>query len=100
MYGGSLLEDIFAGAPPSRVPLTNSPLIRVLCQVRFDPILAIQKEHRLVEFQDALRSTYPRFSGERGRGIRIGQGQVEVSNENIIWRFSDPSDEYSVSLSK
>lgn len=45
--------------PPPEVPLKSAPLIRVIAQVRFPPILSIEKQEFVASFQEAIRDKYP-----------------------------------------
>ncbi len=76
------------GAPPSEVPLPKAPLIRVIAQVRFAPILAILKTDKVSEFQEKIRSTYPILTEERAPQITLSNGMLE-NRESVIWRFTE-----------
>lgn len=96
---GSALSTIFSGAPPRRVQLPRTPLVRVLCQVRFSPILSIRSEDRIAGFQDAIRQEYPKLNREHAQTINIGPGAQGPPSESFIWRFDDPEHGYRTSLS-
>ncbi len=49
---------------PAEVPLSKAPLVRVLTQIKFPPILSIRKEDRIADFQEALRADYPHLHRE------------------------------------
>lgn len=84
--------------PPKEVPLENAPLIRVLAQVRFPSILAIEETGFVAPFQEAIRDIYPILQPEQTHGVVIGpQGITQISPKNI-WRFVDASGNWRVSL--
>jgi uncharacterized protein (TIGR04255 family) len=53
------------------VRLKKSPLSEVICQVKFPPILRIDKEMP-VNFQEAIRKRFPEFNIEHGVILQIG----------------------------
>lgn len=84
--------------PPEEVPLKNAPLIRVLAQVRFPSILAIEETSFVAPFQEEIRDIYPILKPEQTRGVVIGpQGITQVSPQ-MIWRFADASGNWRISL--
>lgn len=90
-----------SGPPPAEIPLARAPLVRVVSQVRFAPILAIRLPEKLVGFQEAIRSTYPFLSEERLQHIVfIAPSAMPKAQEGLIWRFADKESkwEWRVSL--
>ena len=71
------------------VPLREAPLVRVLAQTRFPPILAIGKADEIASFQEALRETYPHLSREQVHSIEIAGGQTPNVQQGLIWRLTD-----------
>ena len=92
-----LLPAPLTGPPPAEVPLPRAPLVRVLAQLRFPPILAIAKPDAVAGFQEAIRSDYPLLEEEQGHMVVLGGGDPEVKKE-VIWRFSDIDSQWRVSL--
>jgi uncharacterized protein (TIGR04255 family) len=89
----------FTGPAPAEVPLPRAPLVRVIAQVRFPPILAIDKQNVVSGFQEAIRADYPVMQREDVREINVGPlGDVKVV-DGTLWRFADAKDEWRVSLS-
>ena len=85
------------------VPLANSPLVEVICQVQFSPILRIGVETP-ARVQDALRGRFPRLSVNHGfaidaTGLVAGETPAVVRRPGI-YRFSTPDDSSAVSLSQ
>ena len=72
--------------------MPHSPLIRVIFQARFPPILSIRKEDTVSEFQEAIRDAYPYLRKDTSANVTIGNDS-NISEE-IIWRFvnSDKSE--------
>lgn len=77
--------------PPSEVPLKNAPLIRVLAQVRFPPILKIEDSISVAPFQEAIREKYPILQSDQG---------IVSSEPQKIWRFADVGGNWRVSLTR
>jgi uncharacterized protein (TIGR04255 family) len=85
--------------PPPEVPLKNAPLIRVIAQVRFPPILSIEKKEFVGSFQEAIRDKYPILQPEKTQGFIFDpQGNVQTLTQ-VAWRFSDTTGNWRVSLS-
>lgn len=79
-----------SGPPPTEVPLTRAPLVRVIAQVRFASILAIRSPDRVAPFQEAIRSAYPNLTEDRVPHISLNAaaGGMPAFSESVIWRFS------------
>ena len=74
---------------PVEVPLPEAPLVRVIAQIRFPPILSIRKEDSVADFQETLRGDYPLLQRNEVRNIDITPGQDPSISEAVIWRFAD-----------
>lgn len=73
----------------TEVPLPRSPLVRVVAQVRFPPILAIRDPDRVAIFQDVLRETYPHLHKDRAHRIETIAGEPPNVHQEVIWRLAD-----------
>lgn len=91
-------KDPLTGPPPEEVPLRNAPLVRVIGQVRFSPILAVAGAEFIAPFQEAIRSRYPVLRQEHTQGIQFGHEGVGVAPKQIAWRFSDVGETWRLSL--
>jgi len=74
---------------PTEVPLPEAPVVWVIAQVRFPPILSIRKEDSVADFQEALRDDYPHLNRNEVRNIDIRSGQDPGVSEALIWRLAD-----------
>ncbi len=74
---------------PVEVPLLEAPLVQVIAQIRFPPILSIRKEDNVADFQEALRADYPHLQRNEVKNIDIGPGQDTSISEAVIWRLAD-----------
>ena len=83
---------------PAEVPLPNSPLVRVIAQVRFPPVLSIEKQEFIAPFQEAIRATYPVLHPEQVQGIVLGPLGLAPGQKQIAWRFRDVEDAFSHGL--
>ena len=83
------------------VQLKNPPLIEVVCQVRFPPILRIAKEEPS-EFQEYVRSQFPQLELEQGLLIRIpgvgSSGAPAAETQARVYRFQKPDGQIAISL--
>lgn len=68
-------ERLFPATP--RVVYRQSPLLDVICQVRFPPVLRIESEAP-ASFQEAIRSKFPLVE-RRATGVEIAGLPVELS---------------------
>ena len=73
---------------PADVHLPNTPLALALAQVRFPPILTINKADAVADFQEALRGTYPHLNREEVRDVDLTRDEPAVSKATI-WRLAD-----------
>ncbi|GAB1541812.1 hypothetical protein NUACC21_44850 [Scytonema sp. NUACC21] len=86
--------------PPGEVPLKEAPLIRVLAQVRFPPILSIEESNFVAPFQEAIREKYPLLQLEQSRGLILDSQGVVSTEPQKIWRFVDAGSHWRVSLAR
>lgn len=77
-----------SGPPPDEVPLTGAPLVRVVAQVRFAPILAIRNPDKVAGFQEAIRMTYPNLAPEHMQHIALQIDGTPSFQDAVIWRFN------------
>lgn len=90
--------DPLAAAPPAEVPLKNAPLVRVIAQLRFPTIAAIEQRSFLAAFQEAIRAEYPVLRPEMTKGVLLGPQGVAAMPEQTTWRFADVDGAWRVSL--
>ena len=84
--------------PPEEVPLKDAPLIRVIAQVRFPPILSIEKKDFVGSFQEAIREKYPILQPEQTQTFVLGPQGVVQPTFQVTWRFIDTAGSWRVSL--
>ena len=87
--------------PVSDVQYENAPLIAVVCQVRFPPILRIVDEAPSA-FQELIRNRFPQLQLEHGVVIRVprlgSQAAPEAEPPTKTYRFWTPDERMTVSL--
>ena len=88
------------GVSMAEVPLPKAPLVRVIAQVRFPPILSILRADSVAGFQEVLRSEYPFLQKNDIKNIEFGLGPGANVTDTVMWRFSDRQEhsEWRVSL--
>lgn len=92
------LDPLTAPLPPE-VPLSKAPLVRVICQVRFPLIVAVEQRDTIAPFQEAIRGTYPVLREERTQAVLVGPtGIGQAAPNQIVWRFHDIDAVWRVSL--
>lgn len=84
--------------PPEEVPLKTAPLVRVIAQVRFPPILSIGERSFVGHFQEAIREKYPILQPEQTHGLIFGPQGLIPTDPQVIWRFADADNNWRVSL--
>lgn len=94
----SAIGDPLVAPPPPELPLENAPLVRVITQVRFPPILAIEQRDFVAPFQEALRATYPVLRQEQAQGVLVSPAGVAPVKPQTAWRFADVDGHWRVSL--
>lgn len=86
------LPSPLGGRAPAEIPLTRSPLARVLAQVRFSSVLKIDNKEAVAPFQEKLRANYPLLEQLVAHQLQIdmtpGGGGVKPIASNV-WRFSN-----------
>lgn len=83
---------------PSEVALENAPLVRVVAQVRFPLVVAIDQREFIGPFQEAVRAEYPVLRQEKTHGLLLTSEGVGSAKSQTAWRFSDLKGEWRVSL--
>jgi uncharacterized protein (TIGR04255 family) len=91
-------SDPFLGPPPDEVPLRDAPLVRVIAQLRFPPVLAVEQREFVAPFQEALRQSYPVLRQEQTQGLSVGPAGVTLARAQAAWRFHDLGGQWRVSL--
>ena len=71
------------------VPLPQTPLVRVIAQARFPPILAIRDPDKVAVLQEELRETYPNLRQDQVHSIELTGGQTPNVQQSFIWRLAD-----------
>ncbi len=94
----SPIDDPLTSAPPAEVPLKNAPLVRVIAQIRFPEILAVENREFVAPFQEAIRKTYPVLRSERTQNVLLGPNGITQPKPHTAWRFSDADENWRVSL--
>ncbi|HTA90779.1 MAG TPA: TIGR04255 family protein [Polyangiaceae bacterium] len=92
--------DPLVAAPPTEVPLANAPLVRVIAQVRFPEVLAVEQQDFVIPFQEAIREAYPILRRELTHGLIIGvnvPGAMPMKPQTV-WRFADMKGQWRASL--
>ena len=88
------------GEIPERVPLGPDPLVRVVAQVRFAPVLSVREQGFVAPFQEAIRHSYPQVEKEMQQQVAPGAGGALQVAESVRWRFSDAKHNWQVTLSE
>jgi len=86
------------GKSPEEINLPNAPLVCVLCQVAFPPVLSIATDDRLIAiFQESIRDKYPYFQRSESHVIQIGPagGASNAQPNPPVFNFSDRADNFS-----
>jgi uncharacterized protein (TIGR04255 family) len=90
--------DPLTSPVPVEVPLDAAPLVRVVAQVRFPLVVAIDQQDFIGPFQEAVRAEYPVLRHERTHGLLVTLDGVPPAKPQTAWRFSDLEGHWRVSL--
>ncbi len=90
--------DPLVAPPPEEVPLRDAPLVRVIAQVRFPPILAVQQPDFIAPFQEAIRTVYPVLRQEYAQSLLVGPQGISAGQKQVAWRLADLEGAWRVSL--
>jgi uncharacterized protein (TIGR04255 family) len=80
------------------VVFERAPLLVVLCQVKYPPILSLLTAAGVAGFQEAIRDLYPVLQPEAGAQIELGPGGLAVSEKSPVWRMSSQDESWRVSV--
>jgi uncharacterized protein (TIGR04255 family) len=93
-------HDPLTGPIASEIPLPDAPLVRVIAQVKFPPVMAILQPDFIGPFQEAIRATYTDLSR-----IDIPNPEIQTALHGGVpqrilgpWRFQTPEEGWMVSL--
>ncbi|MBL8693720.1 MAG: TIGR04255 family protein [Planctomycetes bacterium] len=90
--------DPLTAPPPAEVALSRSPLERVLAQVRFAPVLSVNRPDFVGPFQEAIRSDYPHLQPETSQTWNFGSEGVASTSTAVAWRFLNSDQKWIVVL--
>ncbi len=93
--------DPLTGPLPTEVPLPDAPLIRVIAQLRFPTIAAIERIEAVAPFQEAMRDRYPVLREEKTLNVAFGPGGMQQPEPQRLWRFAEtatPTQGWTVAL--
>jgi len=77
----------------------DAPLVSVLCQVRFPPVLSLLSIAGVTGFQTGLRSEYPEFlPPERNASVEFGPENVGVKTSAPTWRLATEDKQWVVGI--
>ncbi|WP_372525357.1 TIGR04255 family protein [Piscinibacter sp.] len=80
---------------PTEIPLANAPLAKVIAQLRFPEVLAVEAPETAAKFQAAIGHTYGFLSREQGfsgpflLGVPVQLGVPIQTRAMTHWRFAD-----------
>src|SRR5580658_5911796 len=63
------MDDPLVAPPPQEVPLAHAPLVRVIAQVRFPLVVAVEQRDFIAPFQETIRARYPVLRQEQTQGF-------------------------------
>ena len=90
--------DPLVDPPPVEVPLQDAPLVRVIAQVRFPLVIAIEGRELVAPFQEAIRKTYPVLRQEQTQSVTLSPLGGQTARAETTWRFADLDQQWRVSL--
>lgn len=92
------LKNPLRMAPTPEVPLSKAPLARVVAQVRFPLVVAIEQRDFVAPFQEAIRNDYPILRQQQIQGFLPGTTGLTPQPPQAAWRFSDAARAWLLTL--
>lgn len=92
------IDDPLVAPSPAEVPLDRAPLVRVIAQVRFPLVVAVERRDFVAPFQEAIRPKYPVLRQEQTQRVILSAAGVAPVQAQTAWRFSDVEGHWRVSL--
>lgn len=89
----------FIGPPPSDIPLQNTPLIRVIAQIRFSRLLSLEGQDFAALYQKLIKDDFPILEKEDQYNFQLHADKQPTYETTTIWRFFDATKQWQVSLS-
>lgn len=84
----------------SDVVFGHAPLVSVLCQIKFSPVLSLMTPVGIAGFQTAIRSQYPTLlPPEQTTDIALGPQSVGIQQSAPLWKMVDPEKKWAVGIS-
>lgn len=78
------------GEPVEEIHLPSAPLVAVVAQVRFPPIMSIAREDFIGPFQERIRTLYPVLRRDQEVNIVLAPDGITSGGEpTTVWRFLD-----------
>ncbi|WP_419944178.1 TIGR04255 family protein [Candidatus Poriferisodalis sp.] len=88
------------GESVERVHLDRDPLVRVVAQVRFAPILSVREQSFVAPFQEAIRHAYPLVEKETQQEVALGASGALQMSDSALWRFWGVERNWQVTLAE
>ncbi len=92
------IDDPIVAPAPAEVHLEHAPLVRVIAQVRFPLVVAVEQRDFVAGFQEAIRPKYPVLRQELIGAVAVGPAAVAPAPPQTVWRFGDLEGHWRVSL--
>lgn len=81
------------------VVFRHAPLVRVLCQVKFPPVLSLLTPVGVTGFQTAVRDHYPTMlPPEQTANIAVENETIGIKSNAPVWRMVNDSQDWTVGL--
>lgn len=85
--------------PHPDVVYDRAPLLTVLTQIRFPPVLSLLSQAGLAGFQAALRHRYETLlPAERVANVAVGAQAIGIEAAAPVWRLTDKAGDWTVGL--
>lgn len=94
------IEEPFTSEPVAEIPLPNSPLERVIAQIRFPSELSLTTEDAIERFREPMRRRYPAFGKDHQVALLASPTGVIQKEGDELWRFSDLEELWKVTVAK
>lgn len=96
-----VLSEPFGADPVAEVPLTRSPLVRALAQVRFPRLVAMSAQNidaTISLVVEKLKDGYPILGEQREAQVTLTPDGVSQTPGARLWQLRSPDDAWQVTL--
>lgn len=94
------MEHPFGDDYVDEIPLQPAPLVMVVAQLRFPPMVSLTSDQSVAAFQDAVRGDYPIMERQEFQPVTVTPGGSTVGSLTTNFQFEDLDSSWKVTLAQ